>query len=117
MLSFSLLILLKPFNDGLVQPLAKRLPGIQYVRTSKPCRWRGNRLHYGGNVCVLCIASQKPYVHELFIPTRTNLGVKFLRASGERDTQMSWTEIKSIGTYFVVHQLQNKYRGTIFDRK
>ncbi len=31
-LLFSLLILLKPFNDGLVQPLLNRLPGVWYVR-------------------------------------------------------------------------------------
>jgi hypothetical protein len=36
---------------GLVQPLAKRLPGLGYFRPSKPCRWRGKRLHHGGDVC------------------------------------------------------------------
>ena len=51
--SFSLLILLKPFKDGLVQPLPRRLPGVVYARPSKPCRWRGKRLHHGGDVCVL----------------------------------------------------------------
>jgi hypothetical protein len=35
---FILLILLKPFGGGLVQPLAKRLPGVQYFCTSKPRR-------------------------------------------------------------------------------
>jgi hypothetical protein len=36
------LIRLKPFNDGLAQPLAKtkRLLGVRYVRSSKPCHWR-----------------------------------------------------------------------------
>ena len=29
--SFSLLILLKPFDDGLVQPLNRRLPGVGYA--------------------------------------------------------------------------------------
>jgi len=29
--SFILFILLKPFDNGLVQPLAKRLPGMWYV--------------------------------------------------------------------------------------
>ncbi len=49
-----MLILLKPFDGGLVQPLAnaKRLPGVRYVRPSKPCRWRGKWLHHGGDVCV-----------------------------------------------------------------
>ena len=37
--SFSLLILLlKPFSNSLVQPLAKRLTGVRFVRPSKPCR-------------------------------------------------------------------------------
>ena len=52
----SLLILIKPFDDVLVQPLAKRLPGVWYVHPSKPCRWRGKRLHRGGDVCVLVIS-------------------------------------------------------------
>jgi len=30
MVSFSLLIILKPFGGGLVQPLPKRLPGVVY---------------------------------------------------------------------------------------
>ena len=50
---FILLILLKPFGGGLIQPLAKRLPGVQYFCTSKPRRWRGKRLHHGGDICVL----------------------------------------------------------------
>ena len=36
-LSFSLLILQKPFDGGLVQPLPHRLPGVVYARPSKPC--------------------------------------------------------------------------------
>ena len=47
------MILIKPFDNGLVQPLAKRLPGVGYVPPSKPWRWRGKRLHHGGDVCVL----------------------------------------------------------------
>ena len=43
----------KPFNGGLFQPLAKRLPGVGYVHPSKPWRWRGKRLRHGGDVCVL----------------------------------------------------------------
>ncbi len=35
--SFILLILIIPFDDGLFEPLAKRLPGVGYVRPSKPC--------------------------------------------------------------------------------
>ena len=51
--SFILLILIKPFNGGLLQPLAKRLPGEGYVPPSKPWCWRGKWLHHGGDVCVL----------------------------------------------------------------
>jgi hypothetical protein len=53
MFSFILLILIKPFDGGLTQPLAKRLLGVGYVPPSKPLRWRGKRLHHGGDVCVL----------------------------------------------------------------
>ena len=28
-------------------------PGVGYVPPSKPWRWRGKRLHHGGDVCVL----------------------------------------------------------------
>jgi hypothetical protein len=51
--SFIILILLKSFNDGLVQPLPHRLPGVGYAHPSKPCRWRGKQLHHGRDVCVL----------------------------------------------------------------
>ncbi len=80
--SFILLILLKPFDSGLVQPLAKRrLPGVRYFRPSKPCRWRGKWLHHGGDVCVmcLCLGRKKSSEREFFVPTRTDLGVKLLR--------------------------------------
>jgi hypothetical protein len=51
--SFILLILIKSFDDGLVQPLPRRLPGVGYDHPSKPFRWRGKRLHDGRDVCVL----------------------------------------------------------------
>jgi hypothetical protein len=51
--SFIFLILLKPFDGGLVQPLPCRLPGVRYACPSKPCHWRGKRLHHGGDVCVI----------------------------------------------------------------
>ena len=38
------LILLKPFKDGLVQPLPHRLPGVLYFHPSKPCRWIPRRI-------------------------------------------------------------------------
>ena len=44
-----LLILLKSFDE----PLAKRLPGVLYVCPSKLRRWRGKRIHHGGDICVL----------------------------------------------------------------
>ncbi len=50
---FILLILIKPFDGGLVKPLVKRLPGGRCVPPSKPWCWRGKRLHHGGDVCVL----------------------------------------------------------------
>jgi hypothetical protein len=43
----------KTFDGGLFQPLVKRLLGVGYVPLSKPWRWRGKRLHHGGDVCVL----------------------------------------------------------------
>jgi len=51
--SFILLILIKTFDGGLVQPLAKRLPWVGYVPPSKPWRWRGKWLRHGGDVYVL----------------------------------------------------------------
>ena len=48
--SFSLLILLKPFNDGLVQPLG----WCTLVHQNHAAGgWRGEWLHHGGDVCVL----------------------------------------------------------------
>jgi hypothetical protein len=47
------LIMLEPFDGGLVQPLAKRLSGVGCARPTKPCHWRGKRLHHGEDVCVL----------------------------------------------------------------
>ena len=55
--SFILLILLKPCDNGLVQPLPHRLPGVGYARPSKPRHWRGKRLNHGGDVCVLLVFS------------------------------------------------------------
>ena len=51
--SFILLILLKSFDDSLVQPLPRRLPGVGYAHPSKSWRWRGKWLHHGTDVCVL----------------------------------------------------------------
>ena len=43
----------KNFDDGLVQPLAKRLQGVGYGPPSKPWRWRGKQLRHGGDDCGL----------------------------------------------------------------
>ena len=51
--SFSLFILLKPFDRGLGQSLPQRLLGAGYAWPTKPCRWRGKHLYPGGDVCVL----------------------------------------------------------------
>ena len=52
------LIMLEPFDGGLVQPLAKRLPGVGYDPPSKPWCWRGKRLCHGEDVCVLVFSEQ-----------------------------------------------------------
>ena len=54
--SFSLLILLKPFDGNLGQPISQMLPGVGYAHPTKPCRWRGKRLHHGGGVCEQCVS-------------------------------------------------------------
>jgi hypothetical protein len=73
------LILIKPFDDGLVQPLAKRLLGVGYVPPSKPWRWRGNGSIMVGMFVSLCLASKKPSEREFFVPIRTDLAVKLLK--------------------------------------
>ena len=52
-----------------------------YAHPSKPFRWRGKRLHHGGDVCVLCLASQNPFEREFFVPAGTDLGVKLLNVA------------------------------------
>jgi hypothetical protein len=51
--SFILLILLKPFNDGLVQPLPHRLPGVVYARHVAE---EENRSIMVGMIVSLCLA-------------------------------------------------------------
>ena len=71
--------MLEPFDGGIVQPLAKRLPGVGYAWPTKPCRWRGKQLHHGGMfVCFLCLTSKKTSEQEFFVPARMHLGVKLL---------------------------------------
>ena len=67
------LILLKPFDGGLDQPLAKRLPGVRYVRPSKPCRWRGKQLNHGGDVCVIVFSLLKAFRARVFCSRQNGL--------------------------------------------
>jgi len=71
--SFILLILIKPFNGGLVQPLAKRLLGVGYVPPSKPWRWRGIwPPSWWGCLCACVkLAKSLPSGSFLFPPERT----------------------------------------------
>jgi hypothetical protein len=85
LISYSLYKYTKPFDGGYGQPLAKRLPGVGSVPTSKPCRWRGKRLDHGGGVCELCVsgvllcfASKNSSKREFFVPAGTDLAVKLL---------------------------------------
>jgi hypothetical protein len=55
--SFSLLILIKPIDDGFVQPLPRRLPGVGLL--------------VGMFVC-LCLTSKKPSEREFFVPAGTD---------------------------------------------
>ena len=64
------------------RPTPSRLPGVRYACPSKPCRWRGKRLHYGGDVVALCLAIQKPSEQEFFVPPETDLGVNRNTAMG-----------------------------------
>ncbi len=68
----------KPFNGGLVQPLAKRLPGVGYVPPSKPHGAGGGNgsIVVGMFVC-LCLASQNPFEREFFVPARTKSTVNY----------------------------------------
>jgi len=76
--SFSLLILLKPSNDGFVQPLAKRLRGCGMFFHQNHAAGGGNCSIMVGMFVCLCLASQKPSQREFFVPARTDLGVKLL---------------------------------------
>ncbi len=53
-------------------------PGGAVCGPSKPCRWRGKRLHHGGDVCVIVFSLLKPSEQEFFVPARTDWGVKLL---------------------------------------
>jgi len=63
----------KTLNGGLVQPLAKRLPGVQYFRPSKLHRWRGKWLHHGGDVCMLVFSYPKTFRAGVFCSRQNRL--------------------------------------------
>jgi hypothetical protein len=71
--SFNLQFNTKPFEGDLGQPLPQRRPGVGYARPTKPCRWRGKRLHHGGGLCDLCVSLAKSLLSGsfLFPPERT----------------------------------------------
>ena len=70
------MILLKPFDGGLVQPLAKRLPGYGIFVHQNHAAGGGNSSIMVGMFVSLCLASQKPSEREFFVPAGMDLGVK-----------------------------------------
>ncbi len=62
-----LLILLIPFYNGLVQPLAKRLQRVRLVHQNHAAGG-GNGSIMVGMFVYLCLASQKPSEQEFFVP-------------------------------------------------
>ncbi len=92
--SFSLLILLKPFDGNLGQPLSQRLPGVGYAHPTKPCRWRGKRFHCGGGVCELCVS-----------------GVSLAKSLPSGSSHSFWNKLSSyavkIAWLHVNHELEN----------
>jgi hypothetical protein len=77
--SFSLLILIKPINDGLVQPLPHRLPGGGMLDRQNHAAGGANGSIMVGMFVCLCLTSKKPSEREFFVPAGTDLGVKLLR--------------------------------------
>jgi hypothetical protein len=70
--SFILLILLKPFDGGLAQPLAKRLLGHSwgcgmFLHQSHGTRGGNDSIMVGMFVC-LCLARQNPFEREFLFP-------------------------------------------------
>jgi hypothetical protein len=72
-----LLILLKPFGGGLIQHLAKRLPGGCgiFIHQNQASGGENGSIMVGMLLC-LCLASQKPSAGVFHSPARTDLGVK-----------------------------------------
>ena len=72
------MILLKPFNDGLIQPLPRKLPGGGTLVHQNHAAGVENGSIMVGMFVSLCLASQKPSEREFFVPAGTELGVKLL---------------------------------------
>ena len=76
MFSFILLILLKPFNEGLVQPLPCRLPGWGTLVHQNHADGEENGSIMVGMFVSLCLACKKSSEREFFVPAGKHLGVK-----------------------------------------
>ncbi len=58
----------KPFKSDIAQPLPQRCPGVGYARPTKPCCWKGKRLHRGGDIfCELCVSLAKSLLSMSFL--------------------------------------------------
>jgi len=79
MFSFCVLIVLKPFDEGLIQPLPCRLPGWCTIVHQNHATGGGNDSIMVGMFVSLCLASQKPSEREFFVHAGTDLGVELLR--------------------------------------
>ena len=82
------MILIKPFGDGLVQPLLRRLPGVGYARPSNHAAGEENGSSMVGMFVSLCLASQKSSEREFFIPAGKDLDVKLLIVAFDLSTQL-----------------------------
>jgi hypothetical protein len=76
------LILLKPFNGNLGQPLLQRLPGGGVCLSNKTMPLEGQTAPSWWwclwAVCFRCFASKKPSEREFFVPAGMDLAVKLL---------------------------------------
>ena len=79
MFSFILLILLlKPFDDDLVQPLPPSLPGWGTLVHQNHADGEEIGSIMVGMFVSLCLASKNSSESEFFVPAGTHLGVKLL---------------------------------------
>ncbi len=86
------MIVLKPFNDGLVQPLLKRLLGVVYTRPSNHATGGENGTIMVGIFVSLCLASKMPSEWEFFVPAGTDLADEAeLKKIADKEIYMSDT--------------------------